>query len=128
MYSIKETATDSNHILDVREYHMELFPGKTSTLTVENQKRPNLIVYKHDADTGEPIANTGLKSGRQTSQLDRSRRTRGKAELKNLLPGVYEINQKKTVPSPLLLSAHPACDPLPQPRHTVYFENHQKPT
>ena len=58
VYSVRETATDSSHILDVREYHMELFPGKTSTLTVENQKRPNLIVYKHDADTGEPIANT----------------------------------------------------------------------
>ncbi len=35
---------------------MELFAGRTSTLTIENQKRPNLIVYKHDADTGEPIA------------------------------------------------------------------------
>ena len=44
VYSVRETATDSSHILDVREYHMELFPGKTSTLTVENQKRPNLIV------------------------------------------------------------------------------------
>ena len=35
---------------------MELFAGRTSTLTIENQKRPNLTVYKHDADTGEPIA------------------------------------------------------------------------
>ena len=58
MYSVKETATTADHIIDLREYHVELFPGKTSTLVVENQIRPNLYVYKHDADTGEPIANT----------------------------------------------------------------------
>ena len=58
VYSVKETATVADHILDVREYHVELFPGQTSTITIENQKRPNLIVYKKDADTGEPIPNT----------------------------------------------------------------------
>ena len=58
VYSIRETVTTADHIIDLREYHVELFPGKTSTLVIENQKRPNLIVYKHDADTGEPVANT----------------------------------------------------------------------
>ncbi len=28
VYSVKETATVSDHILDVREYHVELFPGR----------------------------------------------------------------------------------------------------
>ena len=58
VYSIKETATVADHILDLQEYHVELFPGQTSTITIENQKRPNLIVYKKDADTGDPIPNT----------------------------------------------------------------------
>lgn len=34
VYSVRETSTDSSHILDLREYHVELFPGKTSTLTI----------------------------------------------------------------------------------------------
>ena len=129
VYSVKETATDSSHILDLREYHMELFPGKTSTLTIENQKRPNLIVYKHDADTGEPIANTVFEvraaDGHSVDQIKTD--SEGKAELKNLLPGVYEISEK-SVPSPYLLDAPSQLATLyPNRDHTVYFENHQKP-
>lgn len=129
VYSVRETATDSSHILDLREYHMELFPGKTSTLTVENQKRPNLTVYKHDADTGEPIANTVFEvraaDGHSVDQIKTD--SEGKAELKNLLPGVYEISEK-SVPSPYLLDAPAQLATLyPNRDHTVYFENHQKP-
>ena len=130
VYSVKETATDSSHILDLREYHMELFPGKTSTLTVENQKRPNLTVYKHDADTGEPIANTVFEvraaDGHSVDQIKTD--SEGKAELRNLLPGVYEIIEK-SVPSPYLLDAPSQLATLyPNRDHTVYFENHQKPS
>lgn len=129
VYSVKETATDSSHILDLREYHMELFAGRTSTLTIENQKRPNLTVYKHDADTGEPIADTVFEvraaDGHSVDQIKTDRE--GKAELKNLLPGVYEIIEK-SVPSPYLLDAPSQLATLyPNRDHTVYFENHQKP-
>ena len=129
VYSVKETATDSSHILDLREYHMELFPGKTSTLTVENQKRPNLTVYKHDADTGEPISDTVFEvraaDGHSVDQIKTD--SEGKAELKNLLPGVYEISEK-SVPSPYLLDAPSQLATLyPNRDHTIYFENHQKP-
>ena len=129
VYSVKETATDSSHILDLREYHMELFAGRTSTLTIENQKRPNLIVYKHDADTGEPIADTVFEvraaDGHSVDQIKTD--SEGKAELKNLLPGVYEISEK-SVPSPYLLDAPSQLATLyPNRDHTVYFENHQKP-
>lgn len=129
VYSVKETATDSSHILDLREYHMELFAGRTSTLTIENQKRPNLTVYKHDADTGEPIANTVFEvraaDGHSVDQIKTD--SEGKAELKNLLPGVYEISEK-SVPSPYLLDAPAQLATLyPNRDHTVYFENHQKP-
>lgn len=129
VYSVRETATDSSHILDLREYHVELFPGKTSTLTIENQKCPNLTVYKHDADTGEPIANTVFEvraaDGHSVDQIKTD--SEGKAELKNLLPGVYEITEK-SVPSPYLLDAPSQLATLyPNRDHTVYFENHQKP-
>ena len=130
VYSVRETATDSSHILDLREYHMELFAGRTSTLTIENQKRPNLTVYKHDADTGEPIANTVFEvraaDGHSVDQIKTD--SEGRAELRNLLPGVYEIIEK-SVPSPYLLDAPSQLATLyPNRDHTVYFENHQKPS
>ncbi|MGF0008917.1 MSCRAMM family protein, partial [Eubacteriales bacterium SGI.150] len=121
VYSVRETATDSSHILDLREYHMELFAGRTSTLTIENQKRPNLTVYKHDADTGEPIADTVFEvraaDGHSVDQIKTD--SEGKAELKNLLPGVYEITEK-SVPSPYLLDAPSQLATLyPNRDHTV---------
>ena len=130
VYSVKEITTDSSHILDSREYHVELFPGKTSTLTMENQKRPNLTVYKYDADTGESIPDTVFEvraaDGHSIDQIRTD--CEGKAELKNLLPGVYEIIEK-SVPSPWLLDAPSQLVTLyPNRDSTVYFENHQKPS
>ena len=129
VYSVKETATVSDHILDVREYHVELFPGQTSTLTIENQKRPNLVVYKKDADTGEPVPNTTFlvkaADGHSVNEIKTDRE--GKATLDNLLPGVYEVSEK-SVPAPWLMDADPQLVTLyPNRDHEVFFENHKKP-
>lgn len=130
VYSIKETATVADHILDLQEYHVELFAGQTSTITIENQKRPNLIVYKKDADTGDPIPNTVflVKAADGHSVDEIKTDSTGKATLENLLPGVYEISEK-SVPSPWLMDAPSQLVTLyPNREHSVYFENHKKPT
>ena len=130
VYSIKETATVSDHILDLQEYHVELFPGQTSTITIENQKRPNLIVYKMDADTGKPIPGTVFTvraaDGHSVDEITTD--STGRATLDNLLPGVYEISEK-SVPAPWLMDADPQLVTLyPNRDHTVHFQNHRKPT
>ena len=51
----------------------------------------------------------------------------GRAELKNLLPGVYEISEK-SVPAPYLPDAPSQLVTLyPNRDHTVYFKNHKRP-
>ena len=60
VYSLIETSTVSDHLLDTTEYHVELFPGQDSTVVLQNDKRPNLTVVKRDADSGEPVADTCL--------------------------------------------------------------------
>ncbi len=37
---------------------MELFPGKDATICLQNDKRPNLTIWKRDADTGAPVPGT----------------------------------------------------------------------
>ena len=130
VYSVKETYTVSDHILDLQEYHVELFPGQTSTITLENQKRPNLIVYKKDADTGKPIPDTiftvRAADGHSVDEIKTD--ANGKATLSNLLPGVYEVSEK-SVPAPWLMDAPSQLVTLhPNRDHTIYFENHKKPT
>lgn len=129
VYSVKETATTANHILDTREYHVELFAGKTSTIVLQNDKRPNLTVHKNDADTGEAVPGTVFQvkaaDGHSVDEIKTG--ADGSAELKNLLPGVYEISEK-SVPSPYLLDATPQLVTLyPNRDRSVYFENHLKP-
>lgn len=129
IYSVKETATVSDHVLDTREFHVELFPGETSTLTIENQRRPNLIIYKTDADTGKPVPDTVfLVEAADGHSIDEVKTdSEGKAVLSNLLPGVYQISEK-SVPAPYLMDAEPQLVTLYANReHTVYFENHKKP-
>lgn len=129
VYSVKETATTAGHILDRQEYHVELFAGKVSTIALQNERRPNLTVYKHDADTGEPVPGTVfLVKAADGHSVDEIRTGEdGSATLQNLLPGVYEISEK-SVPAPYLLDAAAQLATLyPSRDHTVYFENHQKP-
>ena len=61
VYSLVETATVSDHILDLREHHVELFPGKTSEIVLENQKRPVIEIIKENAVTFEPLENVPFR-------------------------------------------------------------------
>ena len=61
VYSIVETATLEDHILDLREHHVELFPDKTSVITLENQKRPIIEIIKENAVTFDRLANVPFR-------------------------------------------------------------------
>jgi len=129
VYSVRETATVQDHILNAKEYHVQLFPGKTSTLVVENYKRPNLTIYKSDADTGKPVPGTvfQVKAADGHSVDEVKTDADGKAYLYNLLPGVYQISEK-SVPSAYLKDAPDQLITLyPDRNSSVYFENHKRP-
>ena len=130
VYSLQEVSTVPDHILDPREYHVELFPGRDSTICLQNDKRPNLTVVKRDADSGGPVADTVFlveaADGHSVDEIKTG--PDGKAVLENLLPGVYKISEK-SVPSPYLPDAPSQLVTLyPNRDRTAYFENHKRPT
>ena len=130
VYSLVETVTDSEHILDTREHHIELFPGKTSTIVLENQRRSNLTVHKTDADTGDVVPGTVflVRGADGHSVQEVTTGPDGTATVENLLPGIYEIVEK-SVPAPYLLDAENQLVTLyPNRDRDVYFENHKKPS
>ena len=55
IYSVREMSPPPNYILNETEYHIELFPGKTSQLVVNNVRKPGLRILKVDIVTGEPL-------------------------------------------------------------------------
>ena len=130
VYSLQEVTTVSDHILDSTEYHVQLFPGKYATICLQNDKRPNLTIWKHDADTGAPVPGTVflVKGADGHSVAEVTTGPDGSATVSNLMPEVYEVIEK-SVPSPYLPDADPQLVTLyPNRDRDVYFENHKRPT
>ena len=130
VYSVRELSSVSNHIPDDTEHHVELFPGQTSTITLTNDKRPNLYIHKTDADTGEPIEHTVylVKGADGHSIAEVETDENGVAVVENLLPGVVEIIEK-SVPEPYLLAEESQTVTLfPNRDRDVYFQNYKRPT
>ena len=130
VYSVKELSSVLDHIPDDTEHHVELFPGQTSTITLTNDKRPNLYIHKNDADSGEPIPNTVylVKGADGHSIAEVKTDESGIAVVENLLPGVVEVIEK-SVPEPYLLAKESQMVTLyPNRDRDVYFENYKRPT
>ncbi len=130
IYSVLEMTAPEGYVRNPLEYHVELVPGRQAELVVSNAQKPNLVIIKTDADTGAPVPNTVfLVEAADGHSVDEVKTDKdGRAVLENLLPGVYEITEK-SVPSPYLMDADSQLVTLYANRdHTVYFENHKKPS
>ena len=130
VYSIRETATLGDHLLDPTEHHVELFPGQTSTIVLENDRRPSLTIHKNDADTGEPVEGVVFtaKAADGSTVTEVKTGSDGTATLEHLLPIVYEVTEKY-VPEPYLLDAPSQLITLyPNKDSDLYFVNHKKPS
>lgn len=130
VYSVRELSSVQDHIPDDTEHHVELFPGQTSTITLTNDKRPNLYIHKTDTDTGEPIEHTVylVKGADGHSIAEVETDENGVAVVENLLPGVVEIIEK-SVPEPYLLAEESQMVTLlPNRDRDVYFQNYKRPT
>ena len=109
---------------------MELFPGKDSTLVVNNEKKPNLKIVKTDAVTGAPLSGVTFTVNKADSSTLTTVKTdaNGEALLTALDPGVYVVRET-SVPDGYLLDSEPQTITLvPNKTGTVRFRNYPKPT
>ena len=130
VYSVKEIAAPSGYVLNGTEYHVELFPGKDSTLVVNNEKKPNLKIVKTDAVTGAPLSGVTFTVNKADSSTLTTVKTdaNGEALLTALDPGVYVVRET-SVPDGYLLDSEPQTITLvPNKTGTVRFRNYPKPT
>ena len=117
------------YIVDEAQRIIQLDENENAEFVFTNSIRPSLHLIKKSADSG-PLEGVTFRIARVedgTHYLDRTTDSTGRAELKNLLPGVYEISEK-SVPSPWLKDADPQLVTLyPNRDHTAYFKNHKRP-
>lgn len=129
VYSVQELAAPEGYVKNDTEYHVELFPGKTSEIVVTNEALPNLQIIKTDAITGEPVAGVTFTVRKADSATLSTVTTGpdGTAVLEKLEPGVYEVIEQ-SVPSGYLLDETPQLVTLvPGKTAQVQFQNYPRP-
>ena len=129
-YSLKELSTPETHILDEQEYHVELTAGKHASVTLKNDRRPNLTIHKVDADTDEPVAGAVFvveqPDGHSVAEVTTGQD--GSVTVPNLLPGAYVVTEK-SVPVPYLRDAEDQTVTLyANHDREVAFRNHKMPS
>jgi len=98
VYTAKEIAADSSHIVNSYPQSIALTAGNTSTLVFFNDKKPNVRIIKVDSSTLDPLEGavfTVSKIGGSFSQ-DFTTDRYGEIELTSLEPGAYEIREKSS--------------------------------
>ena len=129
VYSIKEMKAPAGYIADEKEYHVELFAGKTSQIVITNDEKPDLEILKIDGNSGERLAGASfvVKKADGETITNVTTDNSGRALVEDLEVGVYEITETKA-PEGYLLNDNPQLITLkPNKLGTVIFENYQKP-
>lgn len=131
VYSLQEVSTVSDHLLDPKEYHVELFPGKDATICLQNDRRPNLTIWKFDADDHSiPIPNTTFLveavDGHSVAEVTTG--PDGSATVPNLWPGVFKISEQSVGNDAYLVDAPDQYITLyPNRDREAYFYDHKRP-
>lgn len=60
-YIVTEITAPGGYIIDKTPHPVSLEEGKTYTLTLENEKKPGLLIKKVDAQTSKPLAGASFK-------------------------------------------------------------------
>jgi TQXA domain-containing protein len=134
VYSIVETAASHGYILDTTEYHVELFPGRTSTLVLDNNRTPIVIVWKYDLETAQPLPNAEFSIRHKDGAVIKQGITDSEGKFvvgleDGLEPGYYTVTELAPPPG-YLLASPPSRDVYLEAGKTleVKFDNLKCPT
>ena len=97
-YKVQEVATLKEYILNDKPYEIEHTTDKDTSLTIENTKKPGLLIKKVDAQTSKPLAGASFKVTRGDGSVVRENVVSdadGIVHLAELDTGTYIITETK---------------------------------
>ena len=97
-YIVTEVTAPGGYIIDKTPHAVSLEQGKTYTLTIENTKKPGLLIKKVDAQTSKPLAGASFKVTRGDGSVVRENVVSdvdGVVHIPELDTGVYIITEVK---------------------------------
>lgn len=108
-YKVQEVATLKEYILNDKPYEIEHTTDKDTSVTVENTKKPGLLIKKVDAQTSKPLAGASFKITRGDGSVVRENVVSdvdGVVHIPELDTGVYIITEV-TAPSGYVIDETP---------------------
>ena len=125
-YIVTEITAPGGYIIDKTPHPVSLEEGKTYTLTVENTKKPGLLIKKVDTQTSKPLAGASFKVTRGDGSVVRENVTTdvdGIAHLPELETGTYIITET-SAPSGYVIDETPKTVQLREGQtYEVIFTN-----
>ena len=125
-YIVTEVTAPGGYIIDKTPHPVSLEKGKTYTLTLENTKKPGLLIKKVDAQTSKPLAGASFKITRGDGSVVRENVVSdadGIVHLAELDTGTYIITETKA-PSGYVIDETPKTVQLREGQpYEVIFTN-----
>ena len=132
LWTFIETDAPSGFCVDPtpKSVYVDVSDGdREYTVAAVNYEKPNMIIYKEDAQTSAPVPGTVLSVKSVTGAYSTSVKIgeSGSATLEGLEPGVYVVSEE-SVPEPYILSNTEQTVALRPGKTTeVHFQNYKKP-
>ncbi len=94
IYTVQEISVPEGYQLNDTLYHVELFEGKDSTLTVENTIKPSLTIIKLDSKTNETLSGATFEVYRDARLVGTyTTNINGEINLRDLKTGTYLVKE-----------------------------------
>ena len=129
-YKVQEQETLAEYLLNDEVLEIEHTTEKDTEVTIENTRRPGILIQKIDAESRKPLANAVFRLERADGDVIREDITTGEdgtAYLENLDAGDYVITEI-TAPAGYILDDTPhTISVVPGETYTLTFENTRLP-
>ena len=128
-YEVTEIRAPSGYVLDSTPREIEVIPGETAVLSVNNSRKPTLTLRKIDEQSGNGLPGAVLRvSQGGISYQDVTTGADGVAVLSDMAPGWYTVTEIQA-PSGYILDATPRYIQLKAGENAeLVIQNQRKPT
>ena len=129
-YTVTEIKAPNGYILEDRHYDVEMIPGKTVPLIVNNYRQPDLLLRKVDEQTGAGLSGAVLRVTKDGAKEYRDITTGadGTCTLQDLTPGWYIVEEIKA-PGGYILDSVPQYIEVKEGQDTeLVIKNQHKPS